>query len=470
MAGEAAGDAGVALLRDAGPDVITEAAISAMREREVARFVAANPKSKAQAERSTSWFQGVPFHWMLDWPSPFPIVAASAKDATLTSIDGQIFDDFCVGDTASMFGHSPPPLLAALVEQAGQGLSYMLPTAKGAELGDMLAAMFGLRHWQVTTTASEANRAVIRWSRGLTKRYKILIFNGCYHGAVDDVFVDLRGGSAVNRPSLIGQVQDLLPTTVVIEFNDVETLETALRSGEIACVLAEPVMTNVGMVRDTPGYLETLRRLCSETGTLLVFDETHTISSGYGGHSNTHGPMPDIMVIGKSIGGGVPCAVYGFTAGVAAKMEALNSSRPPGHSGIGTTLSANALAITAMHAMLGQVITRDAYVHMLEMAERLVAGLNAIIAGKQLDWHVSHVGARVEFVCSAAPPRNGNEARAAMDYDLESTIHIYLTNRGILLAPFHNMMLLSPVTQAAQVDRLLQEMGNCVAELAETKA
>lgn len=450
--------------------MISRAAITAMREREDARFVAANPKSKLQSEQSQGWLQGVPFHWMLDWPSPFPIVAASAKDATLSSIDGQVFDDFCLGDTASMFGHSPPALANALAEQAGQGLSYMLPTAKGAELGDMLADMFGLPHWQVTTTASEANRAVIRWCRGLTRRDKILIFNGCYHGAVDDVFVDLRDGVAVNRPSLIGQVQDLLPTTVAIEFNDVEALEAALRGGDIACVLAEPVMTNIGMVGDAPGYLETLRGLCIDTRTLLVFDETHTISSGYGGHSNAHGPMPDIMVIGKSIGGGVPCAVYGFTAEVAAKMEALNRSRAPGHSGIGTTLSANALAITAMHAMLGQVITREAYAHMLAMGGRLVAGLKAIIAKHSLDWHVSHVGARVEFVCSAEAPRDGSEARAAMDHELESTIHLYLTNRGILLAPFHNMMLLSPVTKAEQVDRLLQEMGNCVAELLEAKA
>lgn len=450
--------------------MISRAAITAMREREVARFIAANPKSKLQSDQSQGWFQGVPFHWMLDWPSPFPIVAASAKDATLTSIDGQVFDDFCLGDTASMFGHSPPALAAALAEQAGQGLSYMLPTAKGAELGDMLAAMFGLPHWQVTTTASEANRAVIRWCRGLTNRNKILIFNGCYHGAVDDVFVDLRNGTAVNRPSLIGQVQDLLPTTVVIEFNDVEALKNALHSGDIACVLAEPVMTNIGMVRDAPGYLEALRRLCSETGTLLVFDETHTISSGYGGHSNTDGPKPDMMVIGKSIGGGVPCAVYGFAAEVAAKMEALNRARPAGHSGIGTTLSANALSITAMHAMLGQVITREAYAHMLAMAGRLVAGLNSIIASHQLDWHVSHAGARVEFVCSTVPPRNGSEARAVMNHELEGAIHLYLTNRGILLAPFHNMMLLSLVTQPEQVDRLLQETGNCVAELLEAKA
>lgn len=450
--------------------MIEPSAISALRTRESARFVANNPKSKSVFENSSGWFQQVPFHWMLDWPSPFPIVAAFAEGAHLTSIDDRQFDDFCLGDTASMFGHSPPALSAALAQQAGQGLSYMLPTVKGAELSNMLAGMFGLPHWQVTTTASEANRAVIRWCRGLTGRQKILIFNGCYHGAVDDVFVDLRDGVAVNRPSLIGQVQDLLPTTVAVEFNDLDALESALRTGDIACVLAEPVMTNIGMVRDAPGYLETLRRLCSDTGTLLVFDETHTISSGYGGHSNSHGPMPDIMVIGKSIGGGVPCAVYGFTAQVSARMEALNKSRPSGHSGIGTTLSANALAITAMHAMLGQVITRPAYDHMLAMADRLVSGLRQIIDVRGLPWHVSHVGARVEFVCASEPPRNGSEARAAMDHELESAIHLYLTNRGILLAPFHNMMLLSPVTRPEQVDRLLHALDSCVGELLEIKA
>jgi glutamate-1-semialdehyde 2,1-aminomutase len=447
--------------------MIDRQAISDMREREVARFIAANPKSKAQAEKAQGWFQGVPFHWMLDWSTTFPIVAQAAFGATLTSIDGQVFDDFCLGDTASMFGHSPAPLAKAIAEQAGQGLSYMLPTAKGTELGNMLADMFGLPQWQVTTTASEANRAVIRWCRAMTGRDKILVFNGCYHGAVDDVFVDLREGRAVNRPSLIGQVQDLLPTTVTIEFNDVDALTTALRGGDIACVLAEPLMTNIGMVRDAPGFLTELRQLCDQTGTILVLDETHSISSGYGGHSNTHGPKPDILVVGKSIGGGVPCAVYGFTAEIAERMAAVNASRPPGHSGIGTTLSANALAITAMHAMLGQVITRDAYAHMLSITDRLVAQLNAVIAAHRLDWHVSHVGARVELVCSATPPRNGSEARAVMDHELESSIHLYLANRGILLAPFHNMMLVSPVTSSEQVDRLLQEMSNCVAALLE---
>ncbi len=436
-----------------------------MRAREMAHFIEANPKSKAQSKSAKGWFQGVPFHWMLDWSSPFPIVAKSASGATLTSVDGQVFDDFCLGDTASMFGHSPEPLAKAIAEQAGQGLSYMLPTAKGAELAEMLSEMFGFPQWQVTTTASEANKAVIRWCRGLTGRDKILIFNGCYHGAVDDVFVDLRDGQAVNRPSLIGQVQNLLPTTVAIEFNDVDALAAALRDGDVACVLAEPLMTNIGMVRDAPGFLNKLRQLCDETGTILVFDETHTISTGYGGHSNFYGPKPDILVVGKSIGGGVPCAVYGFTTQISQRMAALNTSRPAGHSGIGTTLSANALAITAMHAMLGQVITHAAYDHMLSTADRLVSLLNAVIAAHALDWHVSQSGARIELVYSSVPPRNGSEARAAMDHELESVIHLYLANRGILLAPFHNMMLVSPVTQAAQVDRLAAELNSALTEL-----
>ncbi len=452
--------------------MITAAAIDRIATREAEAFRKANPHSLALATKAqANWFQGVPFHWMLDWPSPVPLVAAKAEGATLTTVDGRVLDDFCLGDTASMFGHSPKPLADALARQASEGLSYMLPTERGVELGEMLSAMFRLPRWQVTTTASEANRAVIRWCRGITGRAKILVFNGCYHGAVDDVFVDLKphasGWAPKVRASVIGQVQDLLPTTTVIEFNDVAALERELKRGDIACVLAEPVMTNVGMVRDAPGYLDALRRLCSETGTILVFDETHTISSGYGGHSNAYGPQPDMMVIGKSIGGGVPCAVYGFSQEIAERMAALNASRPPGHSGIGTTLSANALAISAMHAMLGQVITHDAYRHMLEQAQRLVKGIEGVIAAHQLPWHVAQVGARVEFVCAEKPPTNGSEARAAMSHRLEAAIHLALVNRGILLAPFHNMMLLSPVTTDGQVDRLVHELNTVIGELLE---
>ncbi|BBB11761.1 aspartate aminotransferase family protein [Sphingopyxis sp. FD7] len=447
--------------------MIAESAIARVAAREAERFRAVNPRAFAHHAAAAGWFQSVPFHWMRDWPSPVPIVAASARDATLTSIDGQTYDDFCLGDTASLFGHSPPPLAAALTRQASEGLSYMLPTERGAALSERLAATFGLPLWQVTTTASEANRAVIRWCRGITGRPKILTFNGAYHGAVDDAFVDLKGGAPTMRASLIGQVHDLTATTSVIEFNDEDALAAALAAGDIACVLAEPVMTNIGMVRDAPGFLAALRGLCDATGTLLVFDETHTISSGYGGHGAAHGPKPDMMVVGKSIGGGVPCAVHGFSAEVAERMAALNAARPPGHSGIGTTLSANALAITAMDTMLAEVITPAAYDHMLRGAARLVAGLEQEIASAALDWHVTQVGARVEFLTCPTPPRNGSEAKAAMQPELEAAIHLFLANRGILLAPFHNMMLVSPVTGDDQIDRLVGAFADCVSALKE---
>ena len=447
--------------------MISAAAIGRVAAREADRFRTVNLRAFAHHAAATGWFQSVPFHWMKDWPSPVPIVAASAKDATLTSIDNRNYDDFCLGDTASLFGHSPPALAAALAKQASEGLSYMLPTESGAALSQRLAAMFALPKWQVTTTASEANRAVIRWCRGISGRPKILTFNGAYHGAVDDAFIDLKGGVPKMRASLIGQAHDLRDTTTAIEFNDEAALTEALRAGDIACVLAEPVMTNVGMVRDAPGFLQTLRALCDETGTLLVFDETHTISSGYGGHGVTHGPTPDLMVVGKSIGGGVPCAVYGFSAEVAERMAALNASRPAGHSGIGTTLSANALAITAMDAMLSDVITPAAYDHMLRGAARLVTGLEQEIAAADLDWHVTQVGARVEFLTCPTPPRNGGEAKAAMHPELEAAIHLFLANRGILLAPFHNMMLVSPVTAVDQIDRLVGAFADCVRALKE---
>ncbi len=447
--------------------MISPAAIARVAAREADRFRIANSRAFAHHAAAIGWFQSVPFHWMKDWPSPVPIVAASAKDATLTSIDNRTYDDFCLGDTASLFGHSPPALAAALARQVTEGLSYMLPTERGAALAGKLAATFGLPQWQVTTTASEANRAVIRWCRGISGRRKILTFNGAYHGAVDDAFVDLKDGARVMRASLIGQAHDLRDTTTVIEFNDVDALADALRAGDIACVLAEPVMTNVGMVRDAPGFLQTLRALCSETGTLLVFDETHSISSGYGGHAVTHGPEPDLIVIGKSIGGGIPCAVYGFSTDVAERMAALNQSRPPGHSGIGTTLSANALAITAMDAMLSDVITPAAYGHMLRGAARLVAGLEQEIAAAGLDWHVTQVGARVEFLTCPTPPLSGGEAKAAMHPELEAAIHLFLANRGILLAPFHNMMLVSPVTSEEQIDRLVGAFADCTRALKE---
>lgn len=446
--------------------MIADQSIARMLEVERETYIARNPRSAELGQAAARhWHRGVPFHWMLDWGTPFPLFADKAVGAELWDVDGHRFDDFCLGDTGSMFGHSPPPVARALAEQGAKGLTYMLPTADAVVVADELAQRFKLPFWQVTSSASEANRAVIRWCRALTGRDKILVFNGCYHGAVDDVFVDLRGGVPELRRSLVGQIYDVRQHTVVIEFNDLAALEAALAKGDVAAVLMEPAMTNVGMVLPDPGYLTALRQLTARHDTLLVFDETHTISTGYGGHTGTFGPMPDLFVLGKPVAGGVPCAVYGFSAEVAERMERVREEGEKGHSGIGTTLSANALALAAMRACLTEVMTPAAYEHMLPLAEKLAAQLRGVIAGRGLDWHVAHIGSRGEFICAPTPARNGTEARAKMHGSLEHALHLFFINRGVLIAPFHNMTLVSPVTTQTQVDRLANVLDDCLKTL-----
>ena len=446
--------------------MISDGSITAMIAAERDLFVARNPNSAALAmEAARHWHRGVPFHWMLDWGTPFPLFVDRAQGAELWDVDGHRFDDFCLGDTGSMFGHSPPPVAEAIARQASRGLTYMLPSEDAVAVGEELATRFRLPFWQVTASASDANRAVIRWCRGITGRKRILVFNGCYHGAVDDVFVDLRKGMPELRRSLVGQVYDVRQHTAVIEFNDLPALEAELAKGDIACVLTEPALTNVGMVLPDPGYLEAMRDLCTRHGTVLVFDETHTISTGYGGHTGTYGTLPDMFVLGKPVAGGVPCAVYGFSAEVAERKERIRAEGETGHSGIGTTLSANALALAAMRACLTQVMTPAAYAHMLPLAVHLAHRLREVIAARGLEWHVAHIGARGEFICAPRPARNGTEARAAMQGPLEQALHLFLINRGVLIAPFHNMTLVSPSTTEAQVERLASVLDDCLKTL-----
>lgn len=438
-----------------------------MLRREQDLFVQRHPRSRDLAERAKAhWARGVPMHWMLDWGTPFPIYVASAKGSRLTDVDGHSYDDFCFGDTGSMFGHSPEPIAKAIAEQAARGLTYMLPTEDVPVVGELLAKMFGLPFWQAATTATDANRFVIRWCRAITRRTKILVFHGCYHGAADDTFVRLKDGKPIHRPGLLGQVYDVTEFTKVVEFNDLPALEAALAEGDVACVLTEPALTNIGMVLPQPGFLEGLRALTRKYGTLLVIDETHTISTGYGGYTRAHRLEPDLLTVGKPIAGGIPCSVFGFTAEIEARMRQAEKENPSGYSGMGTTLSANALALHAMRANLEHVVTPAAYGHMLPMSERLARGIEAKIKQRGLPWHVSNVGARAEFVCAPVPPRNGTEAQAAMHPRLELAIHLYLLNRGFIIAPFHNMTLVSPATTADQVDRLIEAVDGCIRELA----
>jgi glutamate-1-semialdehyde 2,1-aminomutase len=426
-----------------------------------------HPRSLALAGHGIAgWYQGVPMHWMRDWSMPYPFVVHSARGALLTDVDGNEYADFCLGDTGSMFGHSPPPVAEAVARQATRGLTYMLPTEDTIAVGRLLAERFGLPHWQVATTATDANRFALRVARAVTGRPRILVFNGCYHGTVDETFVRLVDGRAVNRPGLLGQVADLTQLARVVEFNDLPALEAALAHGDVACVIAEPVMTNSCMVLPAPGFHAGLRRLTRAAGTMLLIDETHTISTGPGGYTRAHGLEPDLFVLGKPVAGGVPASVWGFTDEAARRLDAVRAQTPPGHSGMGTTLSANALSLAAMRATLEHVMTGEAYAHMEALAARLEAGLGGVVRQYELPWHVVRVGARVEFICAPGPLRNGTEAEAAHAPALEQAIHLALLNRGCLIAPFHNMMLVSPATTGAQVEALVDAFEGVTASLA----
>jgi glutamate-1-semialdehyde 2,1-aminomutase len=431
------------------------------------RYVAAHPRSQERTGRGIAGFyDGVPMHWMRDWSMPFPFVVESAHGATLRDVDGHEYADFCLGDTGSMFGHSPAPVVEAIARQARRGLTYMLPTDDAIAVGRLLVERFRLPHWQVATTATDANRFALRVARAVTGRPKILVFNGCYHGSVDETYVRLVDGRPMPRPGLLGSACDPTQLARVVDFNDVDALRAELAHGDVACVITEPVLTNSCMVLPDPGFHAALRVATRETGTLLLIDETHTISSGPAGYTGLHGLEPDMFVLGKPVAGGIPASVWGFTHDVARRLDDVRATTPPGHTGMGTTLSANALALAAMRATLEHVMTTAAYARMDRLAAMLGQGLDATIERLRLPWHVVRVGARVEFVCAAAPLRNGTGAAAAHAPALERAIHLGLLNDRCLIAPFHNMMLLCPATTPEQVQRLIAAFARIAGVLA----
>lgn len=440
--------------------------LTAFAAREAAVYATARPRAlKALAAGAGHFLGGVPMHWMADWPMPHLPLVAKAQGARIEDIDGIRLDDFCLGDTGSMFGHSPPPVAKAIRAQARRGLTYMLPTEAALEAGRLLTDRFGPFRWQIATTATDANRFALRVARAITGKPKVLVFNGCYHGTVDDTFVSLENGRTVNSPGLLGQVSDLTQTAVACEFNDLASVEAALAKGDVAAILTEPVMTNSCMVLPEAGFHDGLRQLSLKHGALLIIDETHTISSGLGGYTRVQSLRPDIFVVGKCVAGGMPTAVWGLSEDTARLYEQADARREPGRTGMGTTLSANPMQFACLVATLGQVMTPENYAHMEKLAERLSHGLARVIDRHQAPWHVVRVGARVEFICAPGPLKNGTQAGHAHQPKVEAAIHTGLINRGTLIAPFHNMMLISPATKKAQVDRLIASFDAILTEL-----
>ncbi len=445
---------------------IADSAIKAMLEREEKLYVQRNPKSLAlSAQASKHWLRGVPMHWMVDWGLPFPLFVDEAQGVLLKDADGNAYADFCLGDTGAMFGHSPKAIVDCLAREGARGLTTMLPTSDAVEVGALLEDRFGLPFWQVTTTASDANRAVIRWARAITGRKKILIFNHCYHGCVDDTFVTADGGKAKMVDGLVGEPRDLTAFTKVVEFNDVPALGAALGEGDVACILAEPVMTNVGMVLPQAGYLERLRELTASTGTLLIFDETHTLTSSPGGYARSVNIVPDGMVFGKPIAGGIPAALYGFSAEVADRIQTYLTKRGEGRSGIGTTLSGSRIQMALIKTVLEEFMTDEVFEAAITLAKRLERGVADVIIKHSLPWHVTRVGARVEFICVPKPPCNGFEASQMIHKPIDVAVHHYLLNRGVVFTPFHNMMLVCPATTETHVNQLIAALDACITEL-----
>ena len=429
--------------------------VQRLLEDELARFDAEHPRSRELAERArASLLAGVPMHWMVRWPGRFPVFAVEARGARFRDADGLEYVDFCLGDTGAMAGHSPAATVRAVTEQAARGITLMLPSEDALAVAGELSRRFALPRWQFALTATDANRFAVRLARRITGRPKVLVFNWCYHGTVDETFASLDGaGRVVAREGNIGPPVPLHETTRVVEWNDVEGLERELAHGDVACVLAEPALTNIGIVPPEPGFHDALRSATRIHGTLLVIDETHTLCAGPGGYTAAHGLEPDLLTVGKSIGGGIACAAYGFTDEVAARVESSISRDESDVGGIGGTLAANVLSLAAMRATLTEVLTEQAFARMTELGERFERGVQASIDRHGLPWHVTRLGCRVEYLFRPDRPRTGSDAAAGGDPLLDRLIHLWALNRGILLTPFHNMALMSPATTEADVDR-----------------
>jgi glutamate-1-semialdehyde 2,1-aminomutase len=429
-------------------------------------FAANHPRSKAAYEAARPHLLGgVPMTWMNLAAGGFPLYLDHARGARVTDLDGHTYVDFALGDTGAMAGHSPPATVEAITRQSANGITAMMPTEDAAWVGEELARRFGPPQWSFTLTATDANRWAIRLARQATHRSKILVFAWCYHGSVDEAFALPGPDGAVARHGNVGPPVPLAETTRVVEFNEIDQLERALANHDVAAVLMEPALTNIGIVLPEPGYLEAVRRLTREHGTLLINDETHTFSAGPGGATKAWGLEPDIVTIGKAIAGGVPSGAFGISTELAERISAEEDVDLVDTGGVGGTLAGNALSLAATRATLEHVLTDEAFAGMTARATRFKEGVQQAIDAHGLPWSIAQIGARAEYRFASPPPRTGSESAAAHDQDLEDYLHVYLANRGVLITPFHLMALMSPGTTDEDVDRHTEHFGSALDRL-----
>ncbi|HET7690461.1 MAG TPA: transaminase [Nocardioidaceae bacterium] len=423
---------------------------------ELRLFEKQNPRSKAAYDAATHLFGRVPMTWMNKLAGGFPIYVDRARGNRVWDVDGHEYVDFALGDTGAMAGHSPAATVAAVerrIKEQG-GITTMLPTEDAEWVAADLTRRFGVDRWSFSLTATDANRWAIRLVRAVTGRQKVLVNAYCYHGSVDESLIVVGpDGHGMSRPGNVGSPVDVTETSRVAEFNDLAVLERELAHGDVAAVLMEPALTNIGIVLPEPGYLDGVRELTRKHGTLLINDETHTFSAGPGGATKAWNLEPDIVVIGKSIGGGIPCGAYGLKNDLAERLLSRSDLDLVDMGGVGGTLAGNPLSVAAMRATLEHVLTDAAFDHMIGLATEFTEGVRKVIDEHGLPWSVSQLGARTEYRFADPAPRTGTEAAASHDGELEDYLHLFLANRGVLLTPFHNMALMCPETSAADVHR-----------------
>lgn len=413
------------------------------------------PRSREAFLAADHLFGRVPMTWMNKWSGGYPLYLTSAHGNRVIDLDGHEYVDFSLGDTGAMAGHSPEPTVRAVHKRIAElgGITTMMPSEDAEWVAAELSRRFGLPLWSFTLTATDANRWALRIARMVTGRSKVMAFSYCYHGSVDETFV-VSGpdGETLTRAGNVGPAVPVSQTTRVAEFNDLESVKRGLAHGDVAVLVMEPALTNIGIVLPEPGFLSAVRDLCTRYGTMLLIDETHTISAGPGGCTAAWGLRPDIFVIGKSIGGGIPTGAYGITDEVASLVRNHPDADLVDVGGVGGTLAGNALTTAAMRATLGEVLTKAAFDHMIGLATRYTAGVEASIEEFDVPWSIAQLGARAEYRFTSPAPRTGSESAAAHDDELEEYLHLFMSNRGVLMTPFHNMALMCPQTTSADVD------------------
>jgi glutamate-1-semialdehyde aminotransferase len=373
---------------------------------------------------------GVPMSWMFGLYRTPPIYIDRGNGACFTDVDGNDYLDFNLCDLSMTIGYGNEAVAAALAGQARRGAQYLLPTEDAIAVGKILSDQTGLPYWQFTLSASGSNTEVIRIARFMTKRSRIIIFGGHYHGHIEETLVREDGGGTA--PDTDGLSPRSASHTAIVPFNDLQALERTLAAGDVALVLTEPVLTNCNLVMPDPDFHRGVRELTHRYGALLCIDEAHTFQFAFGGLVNAWRMTPDFIVLGKGFGSGVAFGLYGMSDEVTrCFIQHIDVDIGPRGIATGGTTYASALALAVARTVLEKVLTAQSYERVKTLGARLADGLDAKFAKRQLPWKAFRCGPRSGYCLDPELPRTGSDGVRSLDYELIDARRVFMANRGI---------------------------------------